>query len=279
MSSKEIQEWLITQVSELLQISPDTIDIHDPFANYGLSSREAVTLSGDLEDLLGRRLSPTLVYEYPSIAVLSQYLAENIENKTTNSPSNSRKDTSAEPIAVIGMGCRFPGANDPESFWQLLRSGTDAISEVPADRWQKDAFYNTDPAVPGKSISYWGGFLENIDLFDPFFFGISPMEAEFMDPQQRLLLELSYEALDDAGQIQAKLAGTKTGVFIGISINEYSQLQFGNPSLINSHSGTEVHYLLQPIAFHIFSISMDQVWPSTRPVLLPWLRFTWLVKV
>ncbi|MBZ5859380.1 type I polyketide synthase [Flavihumibacter profundi] len=238
MNTREIQDWLITHVAELLHIAPDTIDIHDPFANYGLSSRDAVTLSGDLEELLGRRLSPTLAYEYPSIEMLSRYLGVPAENKSPALPSNSFPDTAAEPIAVIGIGCRFPGANDPESFWQLLRTGTDAISEVPGDRWQKDAFYHPDPAVPGKAISYWGGFLDSIDQFDPFFFGISPMEAEYMDPQQRLLLELSYEALDDAGQIQANLAGTKTGVFIGISINEYSQLQFGDPSLITSHSGT-----------------------------------------
>ena len=102
----------------------------------------------------------------------------------------------------------------------------------------KQAFYHPDPSVPGKSISYWGGFLDSIDQFDPFFFGISPIEAKYMDPQQRLLLELSYEALDDAGQIKENLAGTKTGVFIGISLNEYSQLQFGDPSMITSHSGT-----------------------------------------
>jgi myxalamid-type polyketide synthase MxaE and MxaD len=238
LNTKEIQDWLITQLAELLHIATDTIDIHDPFTNYGLSSRDAVTLSGDLEELLGRRLSPTLAYEYPSIRMLSRYLGEHIENKIPAINSNSFPKTSSEPIAVIGIGCRFPGAKDPESFWQLLRNGTDAISEIPVDRWQKHAYYHPDPAVPGKSISYWGGFLDNIDQFDPFFFGISPIEAEYMDPQQRLLLELSNEALDDAGLIRANLAGTKTGVFIGISINEYIQLQFGDPSLITSHSGT-----------------------------------------
>jgi len=238
LNTKEIQDWLITQIVELYHIAPDKIDIHDPLANYGLTSRDAVSLSGDLEELLGRRLSPTLVYEYPSISLLSHYLGEQTEKKTSSLHANSIPDSSGEPIAIIGIGCRFPGAKDPESFWQLLRNGTDAISEVPGDRWEKQAFYHPDTAVPGKAISYWGGFLENIDQFDPFFFGISPMEAKYMDPQQRLLLELSYEALDDAGQIQADLTGIKTGVFIGISINEYSQLQFDDPSIINSHSGT-----------------------------------------
>jgi len=238
LNTREIQDWLITHVAELLNIAPRAIDIHDPFANYGLSSLDAVTLSGDLEELLGRRLSPTLAYDYPSILTLSLYLAGNAENKNPPPIENSLTDTSAEPIAVIGMGCRFPGAKDPESFWRLLYDGVDAISEIPADRWQKQAFYHPDPAIPGKAISYWGGFLEGIDLFDPFFFGISPIEAKYMDPQQRLLLELAYEALDDAGQTKANLQDSKTGVFIGISINEYSHLQFSDPSLITSHSGT-----------------------------------------
>jgi len=238
VNKKEIQDWLITHIAELLYIAPDSIDIHDPLANYGLSSRDAVTLSGDLEELLGLRLSPTLAYEYPSISLLSAHLAEPVEKKTIAIAANLFPVSSTEPIAIIGMGCRFPGAPDPESFWQLLCKGIDAISEVPADRWQKKEFYHPDPAVPGKAISYWGGFLDHIDQFDPFFFGISPIEAENMDPQQRLLMELSYEALDDAGQVIANLAGTKTGVFIGISINEYSQLQFADPSMITSHSGT-----------------------------------------
>ena len=148
-------------------------------------------------------------------------------------------NTSAEPIAVIGIGCRFPGAKDPESFWKLLRDGVDTIPRSSGGSMATNsAFYHPDPSVPGKSISYWGGFLENIDQFDPFFFGISPIEAKYMDPQQRLLLELSYEALDDAGQIKKNLADSKTGVFIGISLNEYSQLQFDDPSMITSHSGT-----------------------------------------
>ncbi len=111
-------------------------------------------------------------------------------------------------------------------------------TEVPASRWQKEAIYHPDPAVPGKAISYWGGFLPDIDLFDPHFFGISPVEAEHMDPQQRLLLELSYEALDDAGLTMEQLSGSQTGVFVGISVNEYSQRQLNQPAQLTAHSGT-----------------------------------------
>ncbi len=105
-----------------------------------------------------------------------------------------------EPIAVVGIGCRFPGrANDPESFWRLLEDGVDAVTEVPAERWNLRAFHDPDPAAPGKTYSRWGGFVEGIDRFDPQFFGISPREAARMDPQQRLLLEVAWEGLEDAG--------------------------------------------------------------------------------
>ncbi|MDN3667762.1 SDR family NAD(P)-dependent oxidoreductase [Echinicola jeungdonensis] len=238
MNARQIQDWLITQISKLLHVEPEEIELGEPFSSYGLTSRDAVMLSGDLEELLGHRLSPTLAYEYPSIIALSHYLA-------TYSPGEKKSDKESvdsvlakEPIAIIGLGCRFPGANDPQSFWNLLINGTDAITEIPADRWPKELFYNPDPTIPGKSISKWGGFLENIDLFDPFFFGISPNEAKQMDPQQRLLLELSYEAIDNAGLGKKQLDGSRTGVFIGVSVNEYSQLQLENPFAITSHSGT-----------------------------------------
>ena len=165
LNSKEIQDWLITHISELLNIAPDTIDIRKPFASYGLSSLDAVTLSGDLEELLGRRLSPTLAYDHPDIWTLSNYLTKDTENKTVHLPAKSLTETSAEPIAVIGLGCRFPGANDPESFWKLLCDGVDTISEVPSDRWQKDAFYHPDPSVPEKqSLTGEGSWTELMSL-------------------------------------------------------------------------------------------------------------------
>ena len=122
-----------------------------------------------------------------------------------------------EPIAIIGMGCRFPGgANSPEAFWDLLCKGTDAIVDVPSDRWDIRRFYDPDPDKPGKTYAKQGGFLrEKIDEFDPLFFGISPREAESMDPQQRLLLEVTWEAFEDAGLIAEELEGSRAGVFMG----------------------------------------------------------------
>jgi microcystin synthetase protein McyG len=132
-----------------------------------------------------------------------------------------------EPIAVTGIGCRFPGGvNDADSYWRLLIEGRDAISEVPLERWDIDAFYDPDPDAPGKMSTRWGGFLDGIEQFDPEFFGISPREAAGMDPQQRLLLEVVWEALENAGQNPDGLAGSQTGVFFGLCNSDYFLLQF-----------------------------------------------------
>jgi acyl transferase domain-containing protein len=139
------------------------------------------------------------------------------------------EQASRESIAIIGMGCRFPGgANDPESLWRLLRDGIDVITEVPRDRWDIDAFYDPDPDAPGKMYTRSGGFLERVDLFEPAFFGISPREAKGLDPQQRLLLEVSHEALDNAGYAPDALGESSTGVFVGLMSSDYASLLGGS---------------------------------------------------
>src|SRR5439155_23370554 len=131
-----------------------------------------------------------------------------------------------EPIAIVGVGCRFPGrASDPDRYWQLLHDGVDAVTPIPRGRWDVDAFYDPDPDAPGKIYAREGAFIEEVDRFDAQFFGISPREAASMDPQQRLLLEVSWEALENAGLAPAKLQGSRTGVFIGTGGNDYAQLQ------------------------------------------------------
>lgn len=141
-----------------------------------------------------------------------------------------------EPIAIIGMGCRFPGAKNVGEYWQVLSKGIDAVREVPASRWDVNEFYDPDPATVGKTNSRWGGFLENIDEFDPHFFGISPREAAQMDPQQRLLLEVGWEALEDAGMVIEQLAGSRTGVFTGITSMDYSTLSAKDFHLIDAYT-------------------------------------------
>ena len=133
--------------------------------------------------------------------------------------------TATEPLAVIGLGCRFPGgADSPDAFWDLLVNGRQGIREVPPDRWDIDAYFDPNPDQPGKMNTRWGGFLENIDQFDADFFGISPREAVTMDPQQRLLLEVAWETLEHAGVNPRDLAGSPTGVYAGICNGDYFQL-------------------------------------------------------
>ena len=152
------------------------------------------------------------------------------------------KESQHEPIAIIGMGCRFPGkASNPSAFWEMLCKGADAIVDVPSDRWDIRRFYDEDPDKPGKTYAKQGGFLhEKIDQFDPLFFGISPREAESMDPQQRLLLEVTWEAFEDAGIVAEQLAGSNTGVYIGGFCLDNNLLMLGalNRELVDSHTGT-----------------------------------------
>lgn len=124
-----------------------------------------------------------------------------------------------EPIAIIGIGCRFPGAKNPQAFWQLLCDGVDAISEIPKDRWDVESFSDAE-----ETSTHWGGFVDKVDRFDPEFFGIAPREALSMDPQQRFLLEVTWEALEDAGIVPESLSGSQTGVFVGIGTHDYSVL-------------------------------------------------------
>ena len=126
-----------------------------------------------------------------------------------------------EPIAIVGIGCALPGARGPERFWRALRDGEDAIREVPAGRWSADEFYDPDPATPRKMTSRWGGFVDDVEGFDPEFFGIAPREAARMDPQQRLALEVAWEALEDAGIPSASLAGSGTAVMMGVSTYDH----------------------------------------------------------
>ncbi len=153
--------------------------------------------------------------------------------------SRASRTTMAEPVAVVGIGCRFPGdVNGPESFWELLVQGRNAISGIPADRWDAEAFYSPDPLTPGHMTTKWGGFVPDIAGFDAEFFGITPREAASMDPQQRMLLEVAWEALEHAGIPTDSLGGTRTGVMIGVYFNEYQSMLASSPENVDAYTGT-----------------------------------------
>ena len=136
---------------------------------------------------------------------------------------HAARQSRPEPIAIIGLGCRLPGGvNGPEEFWHLLENGIDAIGPIPSDRWNVDEVYDPVRTAPGKIYTRSGGFVDRVDEFDPEFFGISPREARHMDPQHRLLLEVAWEALEHAGQPIDQLAGSASGVFIGIGTYDYA---------------------------------------------------------
>ena len=130
----------------------------------------------------------------------------------------------AEPVAIVGMACRFPGASDLDAYWRVIRDGIDATSEIPSTRWDVEAFFDPTGEQAGKMSVRWAGLVDEVDQFDPQFFGISPREASRMDPQQRLLLEVAWEALEVAAWAPERMCGTATGVFVGIGGTDYSKI-------------------------------------------------------
>ncbi len=159
--------------------------------------------------------------------------------KQTQAKLEASEHARTEPIAIVGVGCRFPGGSDnPEAFWNLLANGVDAVQEVPPERWNIDDYYDPDPTVPGKMNTRCGGFIKNVREFDADFFGISPREAIRVDPQHRLLLEVAWEALEDAGLPAYRIAQTRAGVYIGVISSDYALLQSRDMSDMDVFSGT-----------------------------------------
>lgn len=216
------------KISSLLSINEREIDVNAAFSSFGLDSLMAVRLSGEVQELLNVSLSDTIVYDYPTISSMAGYLAENFgDSSLKNDGLSYEKEILNEPVAIVGMSCNFPGAADLQSFWDLLSNGRDAITAQPACR--EKLISETQQA---------GGYLLNIDLFDAAFFGISPKEAKVMDPQQRLLLTQSYQALSTAGIGLTDLAGSKTGVFIGLSQNDYARVCIKSGDNYSPYFGT-----------------------------------------
>lgn len=241
----EVEAWLLKWLAADVDARESSLAADQPFVACGLDSVRAVEMAAALSEHLGIEVSATAVWDYPTPRRLAQYLTEKEETVSKSTMANDNDGPTAtvsagrEPIAIIGMGCRFPGGVvEPESFWRLLAEGVDAVTEVPSSRWDASSFFTTNPDEPGKMVSRWGGFIDGADRFDRDLFNISPGEARGIDPQQRLLLEVAHEAVEDAGFTRELLRGSNTGVFAAVGPSEYGWMNLTCRPLIDCYTAT-----------------------------------------
>ena len=232
------QRWLIGRVARRCGCEDSEVDPDRRFSELGLDSAAAIALTAEIGERLQRSLSPTLLWDHPTVGAVVDFLTRDGAAESARQAPDSPPAAADQPVAVVGMACRFPGAEDLASFWRLLASGGDAVGEIPDSRWDAEALYHPDLDRPGKSATRRGGFLEQVDGFDAAFFGIAPREAAQMDPQQRLMLELSWEALEDAGIVPAALQGSATGVYFGAMWSDYQLLAADGLAAIGPHTAT-----------------------------------------
>ncbi|MEH0972260.1 type I polyketide synthase [Micromonospora sp. CPCC 205546] len=236
-----VLEAVLTRVASVLGYArADRLPAGRPFKELGFDSLTALDLRNQLGVATGLRLPATLVFDYPTPEALAGHLVEQLAGGRTATADVAAARHDHEPVAIVGMACRFPGdVRTPEDLWRLLTGGGDAIGPFPTDRgWNLDALFDPDPDNPGTSYVDRGGFLHDVAHFDPGFFGISPREALAMDPQQRLLLETSWEALERAGIDPTTLRGSRTGVYAGVMYNDYGTVLAGSAESVDGFLST-----------------------------------------
>ncbi|WP_193048599.1 type I polyketide synthase [Mycolicibacterium baixiangningiae] len=236
-----LRHWLTDYLVTTVGCSPDDVDPEASFNDLGVGSTDAVVLSGELSELLGRSVSPVEFWQHPTIDALAGFLSAAESEPAAGVPDLAVEPVGAgdEPIAVIGLGCRFPGdIRGPEQLWDFLRDGRSAVGEVPPERWAPFDDGSPEVAAALARTTRWGSFLSDVDAFDADFFEILPREAAKMDPQQRLLLEVAWEALEHAGTPPASLRHSQTGVFVGACLPEYGFLSASDLPGVDAWSNT-----------------------------------------
>ncbi|MCY9087828.1 non-ribosomal peptide synthetase [Bacillus inaquosorum] len=272
--TQKLEASLIEMVGAILKVNTDDIDVNTELSEYGFDSVTFTVFTNKINEAYQLELTPTIFFEYGSIQSLAEYLIDEHEATfvqeveksegqeelqtisstvpkiTTRSKhrfkqpviakeERSKKQTADfEPIAIVGISGRFPGAKDIDEFWRNLEEGKDSITEVPNDRWDWREHYGNPDTDVNKTDIKWGGFIDGVEEFDPLFFGISPREANYVDPQQRLLMTFVWKALEDAGCSPQSLSGTGTGIFVGTGNTGYKDLFHRANLPIEGHAAT-----------------------------------------
>jgi phthiocerol/phenolphthiocerol synthesis type-I polyketide synthase B len=235
----ELRHWLADYLVTNIGCSPEEIDLDASLNDLGVGSRDSVVLSGELSELLGQPVSPIEFWQHPTINDLARFLTGSEPEFADEAMVSSDRVSMDEPIAVVGVGCRFPGEiHGVDSLWQFLTDGRSAVTEVPPDRWAPFSDGSPEAAAVLSRTTRWGSFLEDIDGFDAEFFDIMSREAAKMDPQQRLLLEVAWEALEYAGMPPSSLRHSQTGVFVGACLGEYGFLASNDLPSVDAWSNT-----------------------------------------
>jgi polyketide synthase PksL len=301
---EKTQDYLRKQLAELLQLPSHKIDPQTALENYGIDSILAMKLTNQLEKTFGS-LSKTLFFEYQTIAGLAGYflkahpaivreqIGSEREAPTTKQANQSAieqklpipaarrsknrfsgfkaagfKTNDRREIAIVGLAGRYPQAENLQEFWENLQNGRDCITEIPLERWDHELYYDPDRNKAGKSYSKWGGFLADVDKFDPLFFNISPKEAALTDPQERLFLETAWETIEDAGYTRQSISGSRVGVFVGVMWGQYElfgaeAMLRGDAAIPNSSYASIANRVSYFFDFHGPSIALDTMCSSS----------------
>lgn len=295
------QHYLCGELAKVLKLSVNQVDAKSPLENYGFDSLLAMKLTQKLELTFGP-LSKTLFFEYQTMADLAKYFADNhasglrnlfdpqsvtpnylpevayhydaIQQPVSSSaaqrfyPVRTATEPKTRDLAIIGMAGRFPQAENLDLFWSNLQKGKDCVTEIPPERWDSNRYFDRERKQPGKSYSKWGGFIADVDKFDPLFFNMSPKEAALIDPQERLFLETAWQTIEDAGYSKPSIAGARVGVYVGVMWGQYqlygadhsTPVDAGIPSSSFASIANRVSWLFD---FHGPSIALDTMCSSS----------------